>query len=138
MDLNAWDVVQLRRTDNVQWRSGPKGAAITPHGNWIIIGFIGPEALVAKDGTMVKIPVVDLKRVGVYSKDDVMRYLKEIGKPDQTIDMVDIVAREFGWDHQKARSFLLKYNLTEKASGEAHKQKILTRVHRLIQGGFNG
>ena len=138
MELSSWDIVQVQRINNVKWRSGPRGAAVSPHGNWVVVGFVENEAMIAKDGTVIRIPVNDIKRVGSYSKEDVLAHLKTIGKPDKTIDMVDSVAREFTWDHQRARSFLLRYNLPEKAQNEAHKQKIIARVHKLTQGGFGG
>lgn len=127
------------RVDRIQFRSGPPGSPITPHGNWVIVGFIGAEALIAKDGTIVKVPTSDIKRVGVFSKpEDVMQALKEIDTQKATIDMVETITKILGWDEVKAKTFLMKYHLPLQAQNEQHSQRIIERVTKLEEGGYDG
>lgn len=138
-DLNAWDIVHILRVDRIQFRSGPPGSPIDPHGNWVIVGFIGPDALLAKDGTIVKAPIMDIKRVGVFSRPtEVMDILKSMTDKNNSIDMVEAVSKEMSWDEVQARSFILRYNLPQQAINEQHKQSIIQRVKRLEEGGYDG
>lgn len=138
-DLNSWDIVNIMRVDRIQFRSGPPGSPISPHGNWVIVGFVGAEALIAKDGTIVKVPISDIKRVGVFTKpDDVMKALKDIDSQKSTIDMVDIICKELGWDEVKAKKFLIRFNLPLQAMNEQHSQRIVERVTKLDIGGYDG
>jgi hypothetical protein len=129
MEFNSSDIVQLRRVNNVHWVSGPKGEMPDPHGNWIIVGFVGIDVLIAKDGTCVRVPVSDIRRVGVFSTENVMAHLASIGKKvPNGIDMVSEVSEIMGWNSMKSKKFLKRYNLPEKAMNEIHKERLIEFV----------
>jgi len=130
VDLNNFDTVQIMRTTGISWVSGPKGTMPSPHGHWIIAGFVGNSALICKDGTTVKVPTSDIRRVGVYSVENVLEKLEQVGKAPDKIDMIDVVSEEFKMDPQVARRFIKRYNLPERAISEEHKKRLLQRLHK--------
>lgn len=132
--LNSMDLVQIVTVQNVKWLSGPKGTKPSPHGYWSISHFIGADAIVAKDGTLVRIPVSDIRRVGSLTVNHVLEQLANVGKPQaEYIDMIDVLAKDFGWDHMKAKMFLRRYGLPTDAKTQEHKNKLLERSRQLAE-----
>lgn len=74
-----FDVVQLSTTKGVRFLSGPQGGAADPHGNWSIIGFVELDAIIAKDTTIVRAPVADLKKVASYNLDSFIAKIQNAG-----------------------------------------------------------
>jgi hypothetical protein len=54
-------------TKGVKYLSGPSGLPANPNGNWSIVGFIESDAMLAKDSTIIRIPLSDIKKIGSYS-----------------------------------------------------------------------
>lgn len=132
--LNSMDLVQIITVANVRWLSGPKGTKPSPHGYWSISHFIGSDAIIAKDGTLVRIPVSDIRRVGSMTLNHVFQQLSDAGKERADyIDMIDIIAKDFGWDHMKAKLFLRRYGLPLDAHNNEHKNKLLERARQLAE-----
>tara|TARA_R100001244_G_scaffold25113_2_gene25416 strand:- start:76737 stop:77024 length:288 start_codon:yes stop_codon:yes gene_type:complete len=77
--FNQFDVVQLSTTKGIRFLSGPQGGATDPHGNWSIIGFVELDAIIAKDTTIVRVPVADLKKVASYNLDSFMSKIQNAG-----------------------------------------------------------
>lgn len=69
----------IKTTRNVKWLSGPSGRPAIPKGNWIVVA-IGRknEILIAKDETMVQIPVSDVEKIADYSVERVIESIKKI------------------------------------------------------------
>lgn len=77
--LNQFDVVQLLTTKRIRFLSGPPGAAANPQGNWSVIGFVEYDAIIAKDTTIVRAPISDLKRVASYNLDSFLSKIQQAG-----------------------------------------------------------
>jgi hypothetical protein len=69
------DIVRLKDEKRVKYVSGPKGRPATPKGDWIVVGSIGADLMLAKDNTIIRIPMVDVVLVAVY---DIRRILKAV------------------------------------------------------------
>lgn len=131
--LNSLDLVQIKTVENVKWLSGPKGTKPSPHGVWSISHFLGGDAIIAKDGTLVRIPVSDIQRVGTLTLNRVYEQLANAGKKAEYIDMIDVIAKEFEWDHMEAKMFLKRYGLPTDAQNQEHKEKVLSRARELAE-----
>lgn len=139
--INAWDLIQIIRTTNITYRSGPPGMTANPNGVWVVVGNLGNELLVAKEGTIVKVPIGDIRKVGSYSKDDVFDALKTVGRFKNNlveIDMVDFLARQLSWNHEQAKTFLMRFNLPITVKDEESKVRTFQRAQRLLEGGYDG
>ena len=77
--FNQFDVVQLLTTKKVRFLSGPPGAAAAPDGNWSIVGFVELDAIIAKDSTIIRVPVADLKKIAAYNLDSLLSKIHEAG-----------------------------------------------------------
>lgn len=64
--MNQMDLVKIKTTKNVKFLSSNPGHMPNPDGVWSVVGFIGSDALITKDTTVVRIPVSDLRLVGKY------------------------------------------------------------------------
>lgn len=131
--LNSLDLVQIKTVKNVSWLSGPKGTKPSPHGVWSISHFLGADAIIAKDGTLVRIPVSDIQRVGTLTLNHVYEQLQNAGKTDEYIDMIDVIAQDFEWDHMKAKMFLKRYGLPTDAQSQEHQEKMLKWARELAE-----
>lgn len=69
------DIVRLTNEKRVKYVSGPKGRPATPKGDWIVVGSIGADLLLAKDNTVIRIPAVDVALVAAYRMD---KFLKAV------------------------------------------------------------
>lgn len=65
-EIKQFDLVQIRTTKNIKYLSSEKGCATSPHGNWSVVGFIKREALLSKQGSLVRVPVSDLILIGEF------------------------------------------------------------------------
>lgn len=132
--LRQYDIVNLLTTKRVKFRSGPKGYAATPQGNWVVIGFIEGEALIARDGTIVKAPLMDLRKVASYNKEELYRKLAAAGyQRDISISVVEALAGDLGIDVSKARDLLLKYNFKTVVDNPSELTQILERIKKLLE-----
>ena len=67
-----FDIVHILTTKGIRYVSGPPGSPANPNGNWSIIGFIDKDVLLAKDSTIARVPLSDIRRVGSYDLDKVI------------------------------------------------------------------
>jgi len=65
--FKQFDIVKLKTTKRVMWKSSPPGSDITPHGNWSVICLIGIELVLCKDGSIIRIPFEDVEKVADYN-----------------------------------------------------------------------
>jgi len=122
---NQFDVVQILRTKNIRFLSGPRNRAALPHGNWSVVGFMGVDVVLAKQNTIVVAPVTDIRRIAAYDLVNFMRQVKQVGRNINNIDMVATVSEKLTVGEEEARKLLLKYNLPYQVSSESEKQKAL-------------
>lgn len=76
--LQQFDQVELLTVRNVDYLSARPGFAPSPHGIWSVIGLVAGKVLLAKDGTLIRIPLNDIRKVSSYSPSQVLAKLKEI------------------------------------------------------------
>ena len=75
-----FDIVQLLTTKNVKFLSGPSGRPANPDGNWSVVGNLPGKGqlVVAKDDTIVSIPITDVKLVARYDPANIINNVKKI------------------------------------------------------------
>lgn len=66
--IKQLDLVEILTTRNVSYLSARPGQGPSPQGQWTVIGIIeGEDILISKDEAIVRIPLVDVRKVGSYS-----------------------------------------------------------------------
>jgi hypothetical protein len=132
--FKQFDIVQIITTKGIKYLSGPPGHSTNPHGNWSIVGFVGSDAVLAKENTLVRVPLKDLRRIGqfnienLYGKMSMTGYLKEdaINMPSHISDILGITIAE-------ARQLLLDYNFKINVESEYERNQITERIKILWQ-----
>lgn len=137
-ELNATDIIQLITTRNVYYISAPPGKVVNPQGNWIVTGFVDRDVIAAKEGTIIRVPLKDVRRVARYSMDELFSQLKKASLNTESIDVVGRISSEMGWKPDVARKFLFKFNLPESAENEIHLSRIMDYARKVVQGGTDG
>ena len=74
-----FDIVQLTTTRNIKFLSGPPGRPAKPTGSWSVVGNLpGAKLMIAKDETIVIIPITDVRKVGSYDLNKSIEDIKKI------------------------------------------------------------
>jgi len=76
--LQQLDQVELLTVKRVKYLSARPGYAPSPHGRWSVVGLIEGEALVAKDGALIRIPLNDIRKVYSHDRQQLLDCLWEI------------------------------------------------------------
>lgn len=76
--IKRFDLVKISSIEKVVWVSGPSGRPASPQGTWSVIGNVGEILFIAKDETVVQIPVNDVIKIADYSVDRVIDNLHKI------------------------------------------------------------
>lgn len=72
--FKQFDIVRLKTTKRVTWKSSPPNSNIDPNGNWSMIGSIGTELILCKEGSIIRIPFEDVEKIADYN---IIRLFKE-------------------------------------------------------------
>jgi len=128
---NQFDVVQIVDTNKVRYLSGPKNRAALPDGYWTIVGFMGMEVVLAKQGTIIVIPIIDVQRVASYNLQSLMDKIEKAGYQHSTIDIVALVSKELSLNIEESKQLLLQYNLPLHVDSESQKQQIIKILRRI-------
>lgn len=136
-EINASDIIQLVTTKNVYYISAPPGKVVSPQGNWIVTGFVERDVIAAKEGTIIRVPIKDVRRVARYSMDELFSQLKKASLNTETIDIVSRISCEMGWKPDVARKFLFRFNLPEAAENEVHASRIMDYARKIVSQGEN-
>ena len=72
--FKQFDIVKLKTTKRVLWKSSPPNSDIKPDGNWSVIGSLGVELVLCKDGSIIRIPYEDVEKVADY---DINKFFEE-------------------------------------------------------------
>ena len=75
-----FDIVQILTTKNVKYLSGPSGRPADPLGNWSVIGNLPGKAtlLLAKDETVIAVPIIDVRKVASYDLQKAIDAVKKV------------------------------------------------------------
>lgn len=65
--FKQFDIVRLKTTKRVTWKSSPPGSNIDPHGNWSVVGCLGVDLILCKDGSIIRIPFEDVEKIADYN-----------------------------------------------------------------------
>jgi hypothetical protein len=132
--LKQFDVIQILTTKRVRFVSGPPGHATNPHGSWSVVGFMGQDVLIAKDSTIVRVPVGDVRKIANYDMGGIKRQLEQAGFSKRAyINMPDYLSKELNMDISKARKLLLDYNYQLNVGSEEERNKITQKVKEICQ-----
>lgn len=130
--FKQFDIVQIVTTKGIKYLSGPEGHAANPNGYWSVVGFVGSEAILAKENTLARVPVDDIQKVGSYDMDSLFDKLSTAGylKP-KLINMPDHVSKMLNINIAEARAFLLKYKFKLNVKTSEERDTITERAEKL-------
>lgn len=132
-EIRSSDIIQLITTKNIKYLSSPAGKATTPQGNWIVTGFIKNEVVATKEGTIIKVPISDIRKVASYSIDELLNNLKKPLDGD-FINLVDRISKERQWKPDFTRKILFKYNLPLSVKTEQEVASVLQHLNKVLEG----
>ncbi len=128
--MRQFDVVRILRVDNVKYLSGPPGRAASPKGEWSVVAFVEDEALLAKQSTIIRIPLPDIVRVAEYDLALFADRLKNVGGP--SIDVVRSVSRMLNIAYDKALAICRKHEIPTRVDTKQYEQKALTKLKKAM------
>lgn len=76
--IQQLDQVEILTVKRVKWLSTKPGYSPSPHGRWSVVGLIDGEALLAKDDTLIRIPLSDIRKVQTNDRQQVIDCLREV------------------------------------------------------------
>lgn len=126
MEYRQFDVVRLIHTRRVKYLSGPSERATAPKGEWSIVGFVERDAVLAKQSTLIRVPVGDIERIAEYDKKVLIDKLKNAGKPQ--IDVVRSVSKILNITIDKARELCKKHKVPLVVDSKFYEEKAIERL----------
>lgn len=114
--------------------SSPPGKATTPQGNWIVTGFVNNEVIATKEGTIIKAPISDIRKVASYSINELLENLKNVAPNNSAINVVDRISKEMQWKPDFTRNFLFKHNLPLSVKTEQEFKNALEHLKKVLEG----
>lgn len=133
-EIRTSDIIQLITTKNVKYLSSPAGKATTPQGNWIVTGFVNNEVIATKEGTIIKAPISDIKKVASYSINELLNNLKKVSLNSDPINVVDRISKSMQWKPDFTRKILFKYNLPLSVKTEQEFQDAFEHLKKVLEG----
>lgn len=132
--FKQFDIVQIITTKGIKYLSGPPGHTATPHHNWSIVGFVGSEAVLARESTLVRVPLTDIRKIGDFSITNLLQKMSSAGYfKKQTISMSEHISKTLNITIAEARQFLIDYNFKLDVETEADRDNLTERVKILWQ-----
>ena len=125
--MDQFDVVQLKTVTRVKYLSGPRGYTTSPQGNWTVVSRVDNDVIIAKDNTLIRVPVSDVRVVAVYSIDNVMNNIINAGG-QSAINMTEYLNIVFGWKEEFASSMLKKYGFPKTVYDPTHRDRIAQHI----------
>jgi hypothetical protein len=129
-EYRQFDVVRLLHTKNIKYLSGPRGRATSPKGEWSIIGFIDREAILAKQNTIIRIPIPDIVRIAEYNKDALFDKLKQAGKP--TISVIKAASQALGLSEAKILTLCQEHKIATIVDSKAYETKAIEKLRKVL------
>ena len=132
--LKQFDVIQIITTKRIRFVSGPPGHATDPHGSWSVVAFVGADVLAAKDSTIVRVPISDVRKIANYDMAGIKSQIEAAGFTKRTaINMPDHISKTLQMDIAQARTMLLDYNYRLNVESEAERDQITQKVKEICQ-----
>ena len=76
--LQQFDQVEIITVRNVSYLSARPGQSPSPHGIWSVIGLVGGQALIAKSGALIRIPLNDIRKVSACNREEIIDKIKNV------------------------------------------------------------
>jgi len=76
--IQQLDQVELLTIKRVKYLSTRPGYSPSPHGRWSVVGIIDGDALLAKDDTLIRIPLGDIRKACTHDRQQVIDCLADI------------------------------------------------------------
>lgn len=125
--MDQFDVVQLKTATRVKYLSGPRGYVTSPQGNWTVVSVVDNDVILAKDTTLIRVPVSDVRVIAIYSIDSAMDNIMNIGNKS-AINMTEYLNTVFGWSEEFSTSMLKKYGFPKTVYDPVHRDKVAERI----------
>lgn len=130
--LKQFDIIQIITTKKIRYLSAPPGSATSPHGDWNVIGMVGTDVIAAKDNTMVRVPMQNVRKVGSYNLNAFLEELYDAGfKRRSEFTISDHAAKMLDIDIAEARQFLIDHTLKTTAKSVSERDQILGKALEL-------
>ncbi len=130
--FRQFDIVQIITTKGIKYLSGPEGHTTSPHGNWSIVGFVSSDAVLAKENTLVKVPLTDIKKIASYDTDLLLKQLTTAGYlKSEFINMPNYISNLLKINIAEARTLLLEYDFKLNVKTENERDEITEKVQKL-------
>jgi len=83
--IKRFDLVILKSVQNVKWLSGPPSRPTSPKGVWSVVSGVGGRKMLflAKENTMIQVPVLDVTKVGDYNLNQAIGMVKRVRSLDE-------------------------------------------------------
>lgn len=133
-EIRSSDIIQLITTKNIKYLSSPAGKATSPQGNWIVTGFLNNEVIATKEGTIIKVPISDIKKIASYSINELLNNLKKSLQDSDSINVVTRISKERQWKPDFTRKILFKYNLPLFVQTEDEVASVLQHLKKVLEG----
>lgn len=130
IEYRQFDIVRLRHTKNIKYLSGPRGRATSPKGEWSIVGFIDREAILAKQNTIIRVPVSDIARIAEYNKDALLDKLRNVGKP--TINVLKSASQALGLPEAKILTLCQEHKIATIVDSKAYETKAIEKLRKVL------
>jgi len=90
------------------------------------VGFVERDAVLAKQSTIIRVPVGDIERIAEYDKKVLVDKLKNAGKPQ--IDVAQSVSKILGMTLEKAKALCKKHNVPLVVDSKYYEDKAIERL----------
>jgi hypothetical protein len=127
--INQFDVVRLITSKNVRYLSGPTGRATSPQGEWSVVGFVDGEALLAKQTTIIKVPISDIAIIASYDINNIKNHLVD---NIASIDIVISVTRLMNVTYEHALSICKKFKIPLRVDSKEYEEKALQKLKECL------
>ena len=133
--LKQYDIVQIITTKRINYLSGPAGQSTSPNGNWSIVGFIGKDTIIAKEDTLARVPIGDLRKIASLSTESFMNEVSKAGYlKTKLIDMPEHISNIYNIDLEKSRKLLRDHNYNNTVTSKSERDMIVQQIAKVING----
>lgn len=138
--LKQFDIVRIKTTKRIRYLSSPSNNIATPHGNWSIVGFVGQDAIISKEKTLVRVPLSDIEKIASYNIENLFNKIRHYDKnifscknDNVTINVAEYLSDKLNISIDSAMEIVEKYQFDKMVPSIDKCEQISKRVKKLWQ-----